>query len=244
MFATNYSYVSKIYNDLMRDVNYEAWAEYLTNIYNKYGNEGTNFLEIAGGNGLLSSILKSRFSKLILTDKSYHMLQESDYNMKVCCDMKAIPFKSKFDFIFSTFDSINYLLSKKDLLIHFNEIYKILADDGIYTFDVSLEANSLNNIQYLNRSGKSGNYSFKQISNFNKKTRIHSNKFEFYENNEIILQEIHLQKVYSLSTFFEIINKSKMFAVECFDSFSFKDANSKSERAQFIIKKIKHDKPN
>ena len=56
--------------------------------------------------------------------------------------MKEIPFKSKFDLIFSSFDSINYLLSKQKVLQHFKQVKNILSDDGIFSFDTALESNS------------------------------------------------------------------------------------------------------
>ncbi|GAB4133187.1 MAG: hypothetical protein Fur0015_06460 [Ignavibacteriales bacterium] len=233
-----YSKVSLIYDYLMQNIDYSNWAEYLIDIFNKYGNSGEKILELASGTGKLSSFLIKRFSKLIATDISFDMICRIDYTKnKVCCDMISIPFNCKFDFIYSTFDSINYLTSKKQLHRFFNEVSSLLESDGIFTFDASLELNSLRNVKNLNRFGKVGNISFSQLSFYNKNTRTHSNYFVFTEDGKIISEEKHKQKIYPLDTYFEIIDKCNMFVVECFDSFSFADANANSERAQFIIKK-------
>ena len=53
--------------------------------------------------------------------------------------MTNIPFNSEFDLILSTFDSVNYLTSGKKLLSFFKESQRLLNDDGILTFDASME---------------------------------------------------------------------------------------------------------
>lgn len=226
----------------MKDVNYSDWSEYLLSIFNNYGNNGNHFLEIAGGTGTLAYAFQKFHPDIILTDLSIQMLKQAKIQNRVCCDMRFLPFKRKFDFIFSTFDSLNYLLEIEDLICHFKEIYNLLDDKGIYTFDVSLEPNSLNNIGIMNRSGNVDDIYFKQISRYNKSNKIHTNKFEFYQNGVLIFEESHSQKIFPMYIYFDIINKSNMFAVECFDSFSYQDANVNSERVQFIIKKINHGK--
>lgn len=240
MVDKNYSHVATIYDYLMRDINYSDWAEYLNTLFENYGNCGYKILEIACGTGKLANSMKKYFSNIFISDLSINMLEFSNAKNKVCCDMRYLPFQNHFDFIYSTFDSVNYLLTTEDLQKHFLEIEKILSEDGIYTFDVSLEPNSINNIEQLNRIKTFENYSFQQISSFDRTKKLHTNKFLFFKDGSQIAEEIHLQSIYNLDIYFDIIDKTNMFVVECFDSFSFKDVSLNSERAQFIIKKIKN----
>ncbi len=96
------------------------------------------------------------------------MLKSDTNNVvnKVCCDMTSLPFDTKYGLIFSTFDSVNYLMSKKKLLALFKQVSLLLEDNGIFTFDVSLEKNSLEFLQDHAVEGSTGGYSFKRVSKF------------------------------------------------------------------------------
>ena len=73
-----YSYVSKIYNYLMRSVNYQEWADYVYSIYDFMNIRGSSVLELASGNSKLSVLLLKRFPGIIVTDLSYEMLKLSN----------------------------------------------------------------------------------------------------------------------------------------------------------------------
>src|SRR5690606_4890998 len=137
-----YHLVSFIYSDLMREVNYKKWAKYIFEISKKHLDQDASVLELAAGRCRLAEYLIKFYPDIICTDRSSQMLKQSSYHRKVVCDMTSIPFNKKFDLILSTFDSINYILTAKKLLTLFCEVNKILGDDGIFTFDVSLEKNS------------------------------------------------------------------------------------------------------
>ena len=144
-----YSKLSRIYNTVMHKVRYDRWSEYLLAVVELYMNDKAEVLEIAGGNCNFAGYFIEHFPKLIVTDKSFNMLASSKFiNIpRICCDMIKLPFKSKFDLIYSTFDSVNYLTSRKRLLDLFKGVKEILKEEGIFTFDVSLERNSLLHVE-------------------------------------------------------------------------------------------------
>ncbi len=80
--------------------------------------------------------------------------QCTDKLNKVCCDMTALPFKKKFDLILSSFDSVNYLRSNKNLLQLFKEVNNSLTEKGIFTFDAALESNSYKHQKTATIKGK------------------------------------------------------------------------------------------
>lgn len=233
-----YKVVSLIYNHLMRTITYNDWAKYISDLQSFYFAKAETYLEIAAGSGKLASYLSKIFPNLVLLDLSKSMLMLIDESEKsVCADMTNLPFKSKFDFVYSTFDSINYLISREELQKYFNEIYHILNDDGLFTFDASLERNSLKNVKRLNRKGKYHSLLYKQISKYDFEKKIHKNRFKVKLENGEIIEEVHTQKIYDFELYFELAENSGLYVVDCFESFTFEDANSKSERIQFIMKK-------
>ena len=118
----------------------------------------------------------------------------------------------------------------------FRGVRNILSDEGIFTFDVSLESNSINNEKFLNRAGEFKNIKYNQKSVYDKNEKVHYNYFNLELADGTLFEEIHKQKIYDFNYYFEVINECGLFVSECFEAFSFEDANKDSERVQFIVK--------
>ncbi len=233
----DYEILSKFYSELMSDVDYKSWAEYLFEIYEDFGCNNSQILELGGGNGNLGSELNNLGFDVVLTDLSLPMIKQSrNIKKKVCCNMEKLPFKEQFDFIFSAFDSVNYLLSDDALSRLFNEVGAILNEDGIFTFDVSLEQNSMGIVDELNREGSFGDIVFIQKSKYLQDEKLHLNEFEIVHGGKKYY-EIHRQRILPFNAYFIIIDQSPLYVAECFDAFTFNDASSNSERVQFVLKK-------
>ncbi|MCX6149779.1 MAG: methyltransferase domain-containing protein [Ignavibacteriales bacterium] len=236
-----YSKVSDIYPHLMRFINYNDWAHYYYSITKNNLKSKPKVLELAAGNGSLAVNLKKYYKNIIVSDYSLNMLQKckDDGLLKVCCNMVNLPFKKKYDLIFSAFDSFNYLLTKKALSNLFREINELLDDSGIFSFDVTLELNSINHISYLNRKGIFNGVSYIQKSVYNKGKKIHTNKFTLTYPDGSKVEEVHQQRIYPMELYFKLLTENGFYIQNCFDAFTFNDASSKSYRIQFVALKNK-----
>lgn len=249
-----YNSLSLVYDHLMENVDYDGWAEYILEVVEDYIPKNPSVLELSAGLGQIASYISEKYPDYIISDLSKNMLRRSDcVNKKgkildkVVCNMTALPFKKSFDLIISTFDSINYLLSKEKLNLLFKEVRKILSEDGVFAFDVSLLTNSLPLIKPKTFRYSYKNFNYIQKTYFNLLTLIHTNEFIILDNstkkekknNQIIGKEIHKQKIFPFETFFEIIEKNNLYVVHCYDAFTFKKGKASSKRVQFIVKKIK-----
>ncbi|HSL88788.1 MAG TPA: class I SAM-dependent methyltransferase, partial [Ignavibacteriaceae bacterium] len=152
-------------------------------------------------------------------------------------DMTCLPFNKKFDLIFSTFDSINYLLSRINLLLLFKEAHRLLKEDGLFLFDVSLEKNSYIHQKDSKKYGRTKNYKYYRKSIYNPETGIHSNHFRIIDNSGHIYTEVHKQRIYKFNEYFELLDKAGLYVVNCFKTFTSKDGNENSDRVQFIVKR-------
>jgi SAM-dependent methyltransferase len=234
-----YESVSLIYEELMRDVNYKKWSKYLLDVVRGFLDEKDPYiLELGAGNCKIARKISKKYRNIIASDLSLRMLQQGKnvFISKVCCDMTSLPFYNKFDLIYSTFDSVNYLLSKRKLLTLLLEVKKVLSATGIFTFDVSLEKNSLDFEGSYIVEGKINGISFTRKSKYNSSSRIHKNIFIITDEYGNVKKEIHTQKIYKFETYFDIVAKAGMYVVECLDAFTFNNGNQNSERVQFIIK--------
>lgn len=238
MASKNYSHITLIYSYIMRSIDYSKWASYIYSISKMLRRKNLFTLELACGNGIIAGKLSGKYGYYCMSDLSIHMLNQSGDNLdKVCCNMTELPFKQKFDFVFSTFDSVNYLMSKQKILAMLNQVDLCLKQDGIFTFDVSLENNSKLYQRYLNRKGSVNGIKFIQKSYYDEIKRIHNNYFEITLANGQKVEEIHRQKIYPFEDYFNVIDKSNFYVYKCKDTFTDIDATPESERAQFILKK-------
>lgn len=221
----------------MKHVDYKKWGKYLSNIYLDFFKTKGTVLELGAGTCRLSQFLKNISTELYCSDLSLNMLlsNEQDIN-KICCNMTELPFKTKFDFVFSAFDSVNYLLTEKELLNLFSEVKKLLTKNSVFTFDVSLINNSYNNVKHLNRKGKYKGIEYKQESEFDEYSMIHINRIEMITPEGVKITEIHQEKVYPFFLYFDLLDTAGFKVVKCFECFTFRPASEDNERVQFVTK--------
>ncbi|OGU61015.1 MAG: hypothetical protein A2V66_09740 [Ignavibacteria bacterium RBG_13_36_8] len=234
-----YSKLTRIYSHLMKLINYRDWAKYITNVYESLDIKDGLILELAAGQGNVSKYLLAKFPGLILTDISHYMLKECPDSalLRICCDMTKLPFKKKFSFVFSTFDSINYLTEIDKLKDFFNTISDFIVPSGYFIFDVGLERNSIKYQRLLNRSGKYQGIRYFQKSEYNKIEKIHYNYFKLIFENGELFEEIHKQRIYDMEEYSAVLKDSKFKIHSCYNAFTFDRANDKTERAQFILQR-------
>lgn len=238
-----YESLAIVYNNIMRKVNYEKWAEYIWTIAAANIRGEISALELGSGTCNFANILRRNVKSIVASDISSTMLLQSKNKKlkKICFDMAAIPLKKKFNLVISLFDSVNYLTSKQKIYKMLKEVEYILDDDGFFTFDVSLEKNSYKFIKYSNHSGKVKDLEYIHQTSFNPQNRIHKNIFTIKLKDGRQIVETHKQKIYPFNFYFEVIEKTNLYVAECYRAFTFSKGNANSDRLQFILKKRKHD---
>ncbi len=235
----SYNHLAEFYAYLMKGIDYKIWADYINIISRETNKKNPYVLEIACGVGNIAREFQNVYKHYFISDLSFMMLNQLDELKlpKICCDMTCLPFKQSFDFIFSTFDSVNYLTSREKFMRFLENVSFVLKPGGVLTFDVSLEMNSLRYQKYLNRSGKFNGIKYKQRSKYNEKNRMHYNHFEILLADGSKVEELHKQKIYRFEDYFMFIDDSDFYVSGCYETFSFKEAKPDTERAQFILKK-------
>jgi len=222
----------------MKEIDYSSWADYIIDLIDLYQIENPKVLELGAGHGQVSSFLNEKIQSYIVSDVSLEMMKFCpDKIARVTCDMTSLPFKKEFDIIFSIFDSVNYLTTPNLFVDFLLECKRVLLQDGVITFDVSLEKNSIKNIKRLNRKGKHIGIRYNQKSIYDRKSRLHKNILEL-EIDEVKYIETHVQMIYEFEEYFIFVEDAGLRVIDCFDCFTFDDASRKSERVQFVLGKL------
>ncbi len=246
-----YTVLAEVYDVLMSEVNYELWADFIDEILLEHHSEPVEILELACGTGTLAlSLEEFDCYNITATDASSKMIEkarekaaaiDSSINF-MTMNFLSIDLEQKFDAVYMVFDSINYLHTEKDILNLFEQVRHVLNDKGIFIFDFTTPRNSVKSIKYLhNEKGKSKtNYDYYRTSSFDRKNRIHYNKFEIrlLDDNEQVIdtfREIHKQKIYTYTEMKSIIDKSDLKILAAYDGFQLNPVHEKSLRITMVL---------
>jgi SAM-dependent methyltransferase len=140
MTYQNFAY---IYDDLMKDVPYDAWINFFQRNIQGNRNKG-KVLDVACGTGTLSIPLAKMGFNVTGLDLSSEMLSVADEKARreqvsltlLEQNMTELSGLGVFDYIICFCDSINYLTSEEDVILTLKGIYDSLKPNGIFMFDI------------------------------------------------------------------------------------------------------------
>lgn len=140
-----YTDFASVYDRLMADVDYDAWAVHYRDLLSRRGvMDGAVVLEPACGTGNLSVRLARRYS-LQPSDASVEMLSKAAEKARdaglllpfVHQDMRRLRTHRPADAIVCACDGVNYLLTPSALSAFFSSAREALKPGGVLAFDVS-----------------------------------------------------------------------------------------------------------
>jgi len=149
MFKTDSQYrsISKYYDILNGSAAYDEYLQFILNKFKENGKtQNCRILDLACGTGEMTMRFFKAGHKVIALDLSPDMLTEASFKASdvssddlffTCQDMRSFRLYSKTDAAVCLYDSLNYLLHKKDLAATFDSVHNALNDNGIFIFDVS-----------------------------------------------------------------------------------------------------------
>jgi ubiquinone/menaquinone biosynthesis C-methylase UbiE len=247
-----YSSLADIYDEVMHNVDYESWADYIDEIILQHKPDATDLLELACGTGTIAlSLEELDCYKITATDVSADMIRVAKQKAEQGCseidfhtmDFLNIKTDKCFDVVFMVFDSINYLHCYDDIIKLHGEVKKVLKPGGIFVYDFTTPRNSRKAIRYLNNDTKTidSKIRYYRASSFDGKNRIHTNLFRIQHLNhlngsvESTHEEIHQQKIYTIEEMETIIKQTDFTILQAYDGFELKPAHKKSLRITMVL---------
>ena len=180
-----YSELAVIYDSLMSHVDYQSWASYIVSVLDRFSPGVQNVLEIACGTGSLSVELHKYGYSMTCMDYSHSMLKTAakkflNESMSLnifTANMILLPLKSPFDAVICLYDSINYLVKSEDFVKALHEVASVLADGGIFIFDICTVKNSELFFEDSSMIEQFDDVECERICKFNRRTKIQENHF-------------------------------------------------------------------
>ena len=158
----SYSAFAYVYDELMDNVPYDAWAEYLIGLLKENGVADGLVCELGCGTGQMTRRLAAAGYDMIGIDLSEEMLdvaREQEYGayegdfeeeeveedaaepsiLYLQQDMREFELYGTVSAVVSICDSMNYMTSDEDLLQVFRLVNNYLDKDGVFIFDMNTE---------------------------------------------------------------------------------------------------------
>ena len=249
-----YETLAAMYDALMDDVDYEAWADYIDRMLQKHGGPGKRLLDLGCGTGCISIPLAQRGYQVTGVDISEEMLaaaREKSRALQLDIDWRKQDLTSLqlfdeagnemvFDAAIATFDVFNHLTDPEDLQMLFHALNPLLADEGVLLFDVQtpykLREYLGNHIFTLHRD----DVEYMWENHFDEETQICTMNITFFlrQANGLYRRETMTQeeRVYDLDLLRLWLKYSDFETAGVYEELSENDVKPEAHRAVFIAR--------
>jgi len=229
-----------MYDPLMKDVDYDSWAEYLLRFL---GAEKLRVTDCACGTGEITLRLARAGHIMTGVDISGDMLRIASEKARRAAlkipfveqDMRKLALHRPQDAIICACDGVNYLDSLKAAEEFFEAANAALKVDGLLMFDISSQY-KLKNILGCNtfaEDEQGGAYIWK--NNYDPKSRLIEMNLTFFERQGELYRrftERHIQRAHGVDELLSALNRAG-FDAEAYDFETTEPVKPDSERVQF-----------
>lgn len=250
-----YTAFAKVYDTLMENVPYETWALKLDEWIRNYGisrpqrgavdpleSERNLVLDLGCGTGIMTRLMYDKGYDVMGIDISPEMLDEArksedervnsseeDKIMYICQDMCEIDLYSTVGTVYSSCDSINYLLEDEEVMNCFSGVSKFLYPGGLFIFDFNTAFKYKNVIGSSVIAENNDDVSFIWENSFDESCNINECDLtlfighesgdgeayfdNLYEKNE----EVHYQRGFTITEIRDFLERAGLTVIKEFD---------------------------
>ena len=240
-----YTRSASVYNNMMAEVDYQSWADYILDILDEEGVEAGSLCDISCGTGLLLGQLQEHFSLLQGFDSSEEMIRIMKRDLPdIPCevaDMSDLPEGPDYGVWVNVHDALNYLPSEEQLRSHLQFMAGKLGRGGLYLFDFALPPLIDRHFKSLEEEGEGlegEHFLRKSLWDGEKRECVTEIYVSLAEDRETIYLEKHVQKIYTYSELKDLCDSIGGVQIKLLEEFSFDAATEESER---ILGIMRHD---
>ena len=243
-----YEKFAQVYDLFMDNIDYEEWADYITDHLKKYGIEDGLVLELGCGTGTMTGLLADRGYDMIGVDNSGEMLAEAMEKraesghdiLYLLQDMQDFELYGTVRAVISVCDSMNYLTDEEDLEYLFALVNNYLDPGGLFIFDMNTVHKYRDVIGDTTIAEDREDGSFIWENSYDEETGINTYELALFIPREDGLyekdEEVHYQRAYSLEKIKELIGKAGMELLAVYDAYTLEPPKEDSGRLTFVVR--------
>ena len=243
-----YEKFAQVYDLFMDNIDYEEWADYITDHLKAYGISDGLVLELGCGTGTMTGLLADRGYDMIGVDNSEEMLAEAmEKRMEsgqdilyLQQDMQEFELYGTVRAVVSVCDSLNYITDRDELLQVFRLVNNYLDPEGLFLFDMNTVHKYRDILGDRTIAENRDEGSFIWDNSYDPENSLNVYELAVFLPREDGLyekaEEVHWQKAYPQEEIEELIRESGMDLLAVYDAYTGKPASKNSERLFFIAK--------
>lgn len=243
-----YENFAGVYDELMDNVPYRVWADFLEKILKDDHIQNGLMLDLGCGTGKMTALMAKKGYDMIGVDSSMDMLQiarerTQDFPesfLYLLQDMRAFELYGTVQSVISVCDSVNYITKPEDLEQVFRLVNNYLDPGGIFIFDFNTEYKYQKVIGDRVIAEDREDVSFIWYNEYD--VREHLNYIDlsiFVQEKDNLFrkfQEQHVQRGYTVEQMKTLVEKAGLVFLEAFDDYTEKMPHEKSERVVFVVR--------
>jgi SAM-dependent methyltransferase len=215
--AKPFSLLAQVYDDIMSDIDYEAWARFILEEVRKRGWQPGSVLDLGCGTGNSTMPMFALGFDITGLDLSEEMLEQAKEKLPpvpfVQGDFRGFKLEKKFSLAYSVFDSLNNLLTEEDFLEAVRNIHAHLLPGGFFMFDVNTTIGLRELWEAGRAEGWAGEVYYRWTHTFDDNTGLA--KVEAYcEGNNTSFTEVHFEKPYDAPDVKRLLTQAGFAQVE------------------------------
>jgi len=245
-----YEEFAQVYDELMKEIDYSKWSEYLQRLFLNAPREIKSILEFGCGTGNITCHLAQKGFEMTAVDLSEAMLTIADEkadglglkNIQFYLgDMSNFQIDQTYDSVISCCDSVNYLPNLETLQSFLVCSHDSLKSEGLLLFDV-------NTISKYKNTIKDNTYIYDLDDVFcvweneldNTKKEMHFNLTFFSKNPDDTYnryEETQTQHMYSIEDINRCLTNIGFHKIKYFDFGTYMPGSNDGERVQIVAEK-------
>ena len=243
-----YEKFAQVYDLFMDNIDYEEWADYITDHLKEHGISDGLVLELGCGTGTMTGLLADRGYDMIGVDNSEEMLAEAmEKRMEsgqdilyLQQDMQEFELYGTVRAIVSVCDSLNYITEREELLQVFRLVNNYLDPEGLFLFDMNTIHKYRDILGDTTIAENRDEGSFIWDNSYDPENGLNIYELAVFLPREDGLyekaEEVHCQKAYAQEEIEELIREAGMELLEVYDAYTGRPAADDSERLFFIAR--------
>lgn len=243
-----YEAFAKVYNTFMEDVPYKKWAAFIEKMMKHYSIMPKIMCDLGCGTGTMCRLFAKKGIEMIGIDNSEDMLMQAmsyqeDEGANILYlhqDMASFELYGTVDVIYSSCDSINYLLEKDNVLAAFKWVNNYLEPGGLFIFDINTvyKYTQVLNDQTFAYQTEDAAYIWENYFDQEEKINEFTVNFFIKENQDYYrrTEEIHYQRAYEIDEIKELLEKAQLELLGIYDDYTDKPCRENTLRATFVAR--------
>lgn len=213
-----------------------SYLKFIQHLNSKYSFKPSSILDVACGTGeLISELYKLNYKVkgFDLSESMIHIARTKNPKIEYRIDdMVCFKCDKKYDLIICSFDAINYLIKKNQVLSTFENINQCLNEQSYFVFDFNthklFEEKHRGTIKR-----KINKIEFSQVLEYNHRNKIATTLFDFGDNET----EKHIQRAYSMEEIDELLILTGFKVMDRYKDLKFTPVDKETFKAFYIVKK-------